>query len=154
MSDTVRSCDNSAVWLNKHWYFDAKHNILRKKDGAVQDMEHQLFVLLDYFIRREQQVLSKDQLLQDNWPGRVVNEDSLTVAISKLRKVFGEKARQPRLIKTIPGVGYQFIGQVQPAEYVTEFSTAQSDRASLLRAWPLFAAVLLMSWLAVPLLLH
>ncbi|SEA85034.1 winged helix-turn-helix domain-containing protein [Alkalimonas amylolytica] len=154
MSDSVKSSDNSAVWLNKHWYFDARHNILRKKDGAAQDMEHQLFVLLDYFIRREQQVLSKDLLLQDNWPGRVVNEDSLTVAISKLRKVFGEKARQPSLIKTIPGVGYQFIGQVQPAEYATEFSTTQSDRASLLRAWPLFAAVLLMSWLAVPLLLH
>ncbi|MCC5827435.1 winged helix-turn-helix domain-containing protein [Alkalimonas sp.] len=140
------------VWLNDHWYLDATRNILRK-DGVQYEMEHQLFVLLDYFVQREQQVLGKDQLITDNWPGKVVNEDSLTVAISKLRKVFGEQAKQPTLIKTIPGVGYQFIASVRPAEQVLE-NSAQPHRSAMRRAWPLFAAVLLMSWLALPWLLQ
>ncbi|SEA85065.1 winged helix-turn-helix domain-containing protein [Alkalimonas amylolytica] len=141
------------VWLNDDWYFDATRNILRK-DGMQYEMEHQLFVLLDYFVQREQQVLGKDRLITDNWPGKVVNEDSLTVAISKLRKVFGEQAKQPTLIKTIPGIGYQFIASVRQAEDAAPEAIAKARRRSILKAWPLFAAVLLMSWLALPWLLQ
>lgn len=141
------------VWLNDDWYFDATRNILRK-DGVQYEMEHQLFVLLDYFVQREQQVLGKDQLITDNWPGKVVNEDSLTVAISKLRKVFGEQAKQPTLIKTIPGIGYQFIASVRQAEDAAQEATSEAKGGSILKAWPLFAAVLLMSWLALPWLLQ
>jgi len=43
------------------------------------------------------------------WQRKVVNDESIAVAISQLRKLLNDDARTPRYIKTIPGVGYQFI---------------------------------------------
>lgn len=72
-------------------------------------LEHRHTCLLVYFLEHPNQTLSKDQLLHALWEGKVVNEDSLTVAISQLRKALNDNARAPEFIKTIPGVGYQFI---------------------------------------------
>src|SRR5690606_33477575 len=56
--------------------------------------------------------VSKQTLLSEIWNGRVVVEDVVAVAISRLRKAFNDSARAPQYIKTIPGIGYQFIHPV------------------------------------------
>src|SRR2546421_365261 len=42
-----------------------------------------------------------------------VEEANLAVQISTLRKVLGEKRGSPRLLVTIPGKGYEFVGDVR-----------------------------------------
>ncbi|MDR7272200.1 putative ATPase/DNA-binding winged helix-turn-helix (wHTH) protein [Pelomonas saccharophila] len=63
-------------------------------------------VLLLLFERRHAPV-SKEELLQTIWPGSVVEENTLQVHISALRKVLGAAA-----ITTIAGRGYQFTAAV------------------------------------------
>lgn len=63
-------------------------------------------VLLLLFQRRHAPV-SKGDLLQAIWPGSVVEENTLQVHISALRKVLG-----PAAITTIAGRGYQFTAAV------------------------------------------
>jgi DNA-binding winged helix-turn-helix (wHTH) protein len=48
------------------------------------------------------EVLPKEKLIQSVWPDTFVTDDVLTRSISELRKVFGDDAKEPRFIQTIP----------------------------------------------------
>lgn len=52
------------------------------------------------------------QLLDIVWPGQFVEEGNLTVHVSNLRKVFGERKDEHRFIVTVPGHGYSFVADV------------------------------------------
>ena len=64
--------------------------------------------LLDVLIRHRDQVISKNKLLDQVWPGLVVEENNLSVQISALRKVLGEDA-----IATVSGRGYRWALPVE-----------------------------------------
>lgn len=148
MTEQTASPAPYPVLLNDSWYLDTQRNILRCRNRSY-DAEHQLFVLLAYFVRHNQQVLTKEQLLSDNWPGKIVNDENLTVAISKLRKIFSDNAKQPSFIKTIPGVGYQFIASVQPVPSTTHTQAkAGNNHYALLFASAMLISVLVLSLLA------
>ncbi len=61
------------------------------------------FDLLQALIEHHDRVVGKDELLALAWPGRVVEENNLSVQVSALRKVLGASA-----IATVPGRGYRF----------------------------------------------
>ncbi len=90
------------------------------------ELEHRLVLLLIYFIHHKGEVLSKEQLLKTIWQGKVVNDDSLSVAVSHIRKALGDNPRAPQFIKTIPGVGYQFIGDAEALEETTSPATTSA----------------------------
>ncbi len=68
--------------------------------------------LLLYLVHHRDRLVSKDELLEHVWAGKVVSDDALTVAISQIRKALGDNARHPEYIKTFPGKGYQLIAPV------------------------------------------
>jgi predicted ATPase/class 3 adenylate cyclase len=69
------------------------------------------FDLLLYLLACRDRVVTKEELLQQVWPGVVVEEGNLTVHVSALRKLLGAQA-----IVTIPGRGYRFAMPVtEPA---------------------------------------
>ncbi len=84
------------------------HALLKGPDGETS-LEHRVASLLEHFCRHPQQPLTKESLLEAVWAGRVVNEDSLSVAVSKLRKLLQDSRGEPQFIKTIPGVGYCWL---------------------------------------------
>ena len=69
------------------------------------------FDLLLALVRRSGQLVSKDELLQDVWPGRVVEEVNLSVNISAVRKALGSAG--PALIQTVSKHGYRLTAPVQ-----------------------------------------
>lgn len=113
--------EENSVYLLGPWSLDVRTNQL-KQDTLCVDLEFRLCSLLVYLVQRPQQILGKDEILKAIWPRKVVNEDSLAVAISQLRKILDDNPRAPTYIKTIPGVGYQYIWQerepllIAPAE--------------------------------------
>jgi DNA-binding winged helix-turn-helix (wHTH) protein len=52
------------------------------------------------------EVVTRDQLFESVWPGGVVSDATLTQCIAELRRAFGDSAQTPRVIKTIPKVGF------------------------------------------------
>lgn len=77
--------------------------------GAV-DLSARAFDLLCVLLDRAGEVVSKDALFDAVWPGVVVEENTLQVHISALRKALG-----PDLIATVHGRGYRYAGpQAQP----------------------------------------
>lgn len=57
--------------------------------------------------RQPGQVLSREELEQEVWRGRVVTDDALTNAIRKMRRALDDNPRQPRFIETIAKRGYR-----------------------------------------------
>lgn len=76
-------------------------------------LEQKVADLLHAFCRRPGQVLTKTWLMEEIWPGRIVNEDSLSVAVSKLRRVLGDRAGSPKYIRTVTGTGYIWLPETR-----------------------------------------
>lgn len=87
------------------------------KEGKAVALNSKAFDLLLLLVERGGEVLSKDELLEKVWPGQVVEENNLTVQISALRKVLGERKDEHRFIVTVPGTGYKFVAEIEaPAD--------------------------------------
>jgi len=68
--------------------------------------------------QKQGQVISREELEETAWQGMVVGYDSLASAIIKLRKAFGDNAKKPCIIETVPKKGYRLICQVRSAPLV------------------------------------
>lgn len=114
------------VYCFSGYEFDPLHALLRSPTDEIS-LEHRIASLLDYFCQHPQQPLTKETLLDAVWAGRVVNEDSLSVAVSKLRKILHDSRGEPQFIKTIPGVGYFWLPETSVQENVAaELSGARN----------------------------
>lgn len=118
---------NASEFLIGEWRLCVRTNSLLCGDTKVE-LENRLVMLLLFFIDNQGEILDKERIIKAIWQGKVVNEDSLAVAISNLRKALGDSSRAPTFIKTIPGVGYQFIGKAEafPAEKVDAIVVSES----------------------------
>jgi TolB-like protein/DNA-binding winged helix-turn-helix (wHTH) protein len=84
------------------------------KDGVPVSLTGQPFEVLALLLEHPGQLVTRDQLRTRLWPtGTVVEFDhSITVAITKLREVLGDKSQDSRFIATVPRHGYRFIAPV------------------------------------------
>ncbi|KTF16659.1 hypothetical protein ATS75_04200 [Pseudoalteromonas sp. H105] len=87
--------------------------------------------VLLFLIQKSGQNVTKEQIIAHVWNGSIVNEEILSVAISKIRKSLGDNARQPTFIKTIPNVGYCLVAAVKPLVEKTPPLEAPSNTLSL-----------------------
>ncbi len=93
------------------------------------------FVLLASFLRAAERALSRDYLLQAV-AGREAEafDRSIDVLVGRLRRKIEADPRTPRLIVTVPGVGYKFAARPAPAGEATPAQTttaSEPDRPSL-----------------------
>ena len=72
----------------------------------------QVFDLLLYLVQNRERVVSKDDLLDAVWGGRIVSESTLTSHINAVRKAIGDSGEEQRLIRTIARKGFRFVGDV------------------------------------------
>jgi len=73
----------------------------------------QVFDLLVYLVQRRERVVSRDELVDAIWAGRVVSESTLASHINAVRKAIGDSGQQQRLIQTVARKGFRFIGEVK-----------------------------------------
>ena len=71
--------------------------------------------VLVYLAEHAGRAVSRRELEAHIWTGRIVTEDAVTNTILKLRRAFGDDARNARVIETIPKTGYRLIAEVTPA---------------------------------------
>src|SRR5579859_309549 len=76
-------------------------------------LRHQAFDVLVYLVEQRQKVVSKNELNQKIWKDTAVTDAALSQCIFEVRKALGDDSREPRFIKTVPKLGYRFIGCVE-----------------------------------------
>lgn len=78
-------------------------------DGNPIPTEPQVFDLLLYLIENRGRVVSRDELLENLWKGKVVSDAALNGRLKALRKAIGDSGNTQNVIKTIHGRGYEFV---------------------------------------------
>lgn len=73
----------------------------------------QVFDLLLHLLRNRERVVTKDNLIDVIWGGRIVSESTLTSHINAMRKAIGDTGEEQRLVRTIARKGYRFVGEVR-----------------------------------------
>ncbi|MBR1278652.1 winged helix-turn-helix domain-containing protein [Bradyrhizobium sp. AUGA SZCCT0283] len=76
----------------------------------------QVLDLLEYLVRSRDRVVSKDDLVNAIWNGRIVSDAALTTRLNAVRRAIGDSGEQQRLIKTFPRKGFRFVGAVHDDE--------------------------------------
>ncbi|WGS21714.1 MULTISPECIES: winged helix-turn-helix domain-containing tetratricopeptide repeat protein [unclassified Bradyrhizobium] len=89
-----------------------------------------VFDLLLYLIRNREQVVTRDDLLQAVWNGRIVSESTLTSHINAVRKAISDTGKEQRLIRTVSRKGVRFVGKTQEVESSANTSITDSTIVS------------------------
>ena len=86
------------------------------RGGKPVTMNAKTFDVLTFLAANSGRVVTKNEILEAVWEGQFVEESNLSVQISTLRKVLGERKDAPRFLVTVPGKGYKFVAEVEKDE--------------------------------------
>jgi TolB-like protein/Flp pilus assembly protein TadD len=112
-------------YLFEDYAFDTDRRELYRGADVVS-LAPQVFDLLDYLIRNRERVVSKDDLINAIWNGRIVSDAAVTTRLNVARSAIGDSGEEQRLIKTLPRKGFRFVGQVQEAQRPAGAATADN----------------------------
>ena len=83
-----------------------------RRGGAVHPMDPLGFDLLVYLIKNRDRVLTRHELLDALWPGKVVTDSALSSRLKSVRSAVGDTGTSQHIIKTVHGRGYRFIADL------------------------------------------
>src|SRR5690349_11264093 len=95
------------------WRLDPQLGQLTRGE-QVEKLEARTLRLLQYLASRAGETVSIDDLLDQVWSGVVVTQDSVYQAVTALRRLLGDDAKNPRYIVTVPRLGYRLVAAVGP----------------------------------------
>ena len=118
MNDMDSSADNtsddnaltmrSAPFVLERWRVEPESRQLQHLDsGELRSLEPRLMRLLTLLAATPGRVLTRESLIEELWPRVIVNENSLTRAVSELRRKLETNSTSAPLIDTIPKTGYR-----------------------------------------------
>lgn len=101
----------------ENYVLDVQRRELRC-NGVFRPVERQVFNLLHFLIENCDRVVSRDEIFRAVWRGRIVSDSVLGTRINAVRQAIGDDGTQQRLIRTIRGSGFRFVGDVTALKQV------------------------------------
>ena len=80
--------------------------------GKPIALEPLVFNLLVYLVENRQRVVTREELLDKLWKGKVVTDAALGARLKDARKAVQDSGSRQQVIKTLHGRGYQFTAEV------------------------------------------
>src|SRR5215203_4937192 len=84
-----------------------------RRSGTAVHVEPQVFDLLVFLLSNRERIVSKDEILDAVWDGRIVSEAALSSRINAARKAIGDTGNDQALIRTFHKRGFRFVAQVR-----------------------------------------
>ena len=112
-------------------------NFQLTENGAPISVEPKVFDLIVYMVTNRNRLITRQELFDNIWPGRIVSDTSLSNHIKSARKALGDDGQKQRVIKTVHGRGYQFVAETESLTEpvntpdVSQTPTAPGDRKSI-----------------------
>ena len=76
-------------------------------------IEPQVFDLIVHLVRNHDRIVSKDELIETIWNGRIISEAALSSRINGARRALGDNGTDQAFIRTLHKRGFRFVGDVQ-----------------------------------------
>jgi len=96
---------------------------LREGD-KTRAMEPQVFALLALLVENRERLVSKDEIIEKVWDGRIVSDAAVTSRVKSARHALGDDGKSQRFIRTIHGQGYRFIASATALRSTGSFHTS------------------------------
>lgn len=84
-----------------------------RRAGSIIAVEPQVFNVLQYLLQNRDRVVSKDELIESVWQGRIVSDGALSSRIKSARDAVGDSGEAQAVIKTLPRRGFRFVAPVE-----------------------------------------
>ena len=115
-----------------------------RRAGTLVAVEPQVFDIIYYLVHNRDRVVTRDNLLDAVWNGRVVSESTLASRINAARRALNDSGDEQRLIRTIARKGVRFVGVVEgdrPKDAFVSSSFANADAPFVLPDRPAVAVL-------------
>ena len=99
-----------------------------RRGAALIEVEPQVFSLLVCLVESRARVVTKDDLVEAVWHGRIVSEATMSSRISAARAAVGDDGKAQAIIKTFPRRGFRFMAEVEEAKGGPGTTTATPGR--------------------------
>jgi TolB-like protein len=100
-----------------------------RRAGMMLPVEPQVFELLGFLVEQRDRVVTKDEIVEHVWNGRIVSDAAISSRIKDARKALGDDGRTQGYIKTVHGTGFRFIRDIIPEQA----EPSQPSHLSLMR---------------------
>ena len=86
-----------------------------RADGIARSVEPQVFRLLALLIENHGRLVSRDEIIEKVWDGRVVSDAAVASRVKSARQALGDDGVSQRFIKTVHRRGFRFVAAIQVA---------------------------------------
>jgi TolB-like protein/Tfp pilus assembly protein PilF len=107
---TRKKRDESVIYRFGEYELDTSRFELRHC-SLVKAIEPQVYELLLYLIRNRDRLVTRADLNQTIWNGRVVTDSTVNSRVKAARRAVGDDGTSQSLIRTFPRMGYRFIAE-------------------------------------------
>jgi TolB-like protein/Tfp pilus assembly protein PilF len=84
--------------------------------GAALRAEPQVIELLALLVEQRERMVTKEEINDKVWRGRVVSDAALSSRIKMLRQLLDDDGQAQRYIRTIHKRGFRFVGELRPID--------------------------------------
>ena len=83
-----------------------------RRDGSPVAVEPQVFDLLVLLVENHDRIVTRDEIIDRVWKGRIVSDTAISSRIKAARRAIGDDGKAQGLIRTIHRRGLRFVGDV------------------------------------------
>ena len=102
------------IYLFEDFELDPSKIELRRGGNAVP-VEPQVFALLLLLAENRERLVTRDEIVEKVWDGRIVSDSALDSRVKSARRALGDDGKAQRFIRTIHGQGFRFVADVREA---------------------------------------
>jgi len=81
--------------------------------GRARPVEPQVFALLALLVENRERLVSRQEIVEKVWEGRIVSDAAVTSRIKSAREALGDDGRSQRFIRTLHGRGLRFVAEAR-----------------------------------------
>jgi DNA-binding winged helix-turn-helix (wHTH) protein/TolB-like protein len=81
--------------------------------AKICDLEPQVFALLTLLVENHDRLVSREEIIDKVWDGRVVSDAAVASRVKSARKALGDDGKSQTFIRTIHGQGFRFVSNVR-----------------------------------------
>lgn len=96
------------------------------RQGDSVAVEPKTLELIHYLLLHRDRAVSRDELAEALWPGRVISDTVISQIVRKARAAVGDDGERQEVIATVRGFGYRFVAAVREVD--SPAAQATSDR--------------------------
>src|SRR5580765_7284859 len=113
--------------------------------GQPRAVEPQVFALMTMLVENRHRMVPREEIISAVWEGRAISDSALSSRIKSVRQALDDDGSAQRLIRTVHGQGFRFVGEVEsaavPAPEPSPASTAAQEWARAVLARPVIAVL-------------